>query len=241
MEDTFPSRQVLSGCMVLYFRHFSPTLPIFDQSRFTSREAHPVLLLAMSAIGALYSKAFLKDLAIALNELARRSLVFLTEKSAEAVFNIPILQAHLLQAMFGFFSGSRRLYLYAEITRSHIITSARRMNLLRSEPTSVAGLDPQQAAEAIWLDERKRRLGWAVVYLDSIISTVVNGQSLFSLPELQVPLPCVDEDWEAGRQSGRGHDDAPFPAVLRSLLAEGRLPQMLSPFANLLVGQTLYR
>jgi hypothetical protein len=73
----FPSTQTLSVCVNLYFRYFHETLPILRRSTFRVSEAPPVLLLAMAAIGTMYSRDGLNGLAVAMNELARRAIAYL--------------------------------------------------------------------------------------------------------------------------------------------------------------------
>lgn len=240
LHRIFPSAQVLSGCLILYFRHFSSTLPLLRPKVFSARSAPPVLILTMAAIGAVFSREYLNDVALALNELARRLLIYLNERDNRTMFQLPVLQAHLLQSLGGFFSGSRRLYMYAELARSHLVTATRRMHLLRRAPR--IDLQPgEDSSDIFWEEEERRRVGWAVYYFDSLLSTIINGQPLFSLAEIKVPLPCSDEAWESESRTVAPMPAPTFPEVMNTLLTSQRLPGVLSSFGYLVTGQSLYR
>jgi hypothetical protein len=165
----FPSARTLSICNNLYFQHFHETLPIVRRSTFQSTEASPVLLLSMAAIGATYSKNGLKGVAVALNELCRRAIAYLRETDRRAMFDISIVQAWLLQSIFGLFCGSRMLYQHSEISRGGLVTAARRMHLLRPGFSFVKELERNAASasseeveQAYVKDEERCRLGWGI-------------------------------------------------------------------------------
>lgn len=173
----FPSTQTLTVCINLYFRHFHDTLPILRRPTFRVADAAPVLLLAMAAIGAMYSRDGLSGLAIAMNELARRAIAYMRENNRQAMFDTSIVQAWLLQSIFGLFCGSRMLYQHAEISRGGLVTAARRMHLLRPSLTFVEELQRrketatlEELRKACADDEERRRLGWGIyvsIYLKS--------------------------------------------------------------------------
>lgn len=165
----FPSTQTLTVCINLYFRHFHDGLPILRRSTFKVAEAAPVLLLSMAAVGAMYSRDGLSGLAIAMNELARRAITYMRENDRRAMFDTAIVQAWLLQSLFGLFCGSRMLYQHAEICRGGLVTAARRMHLLRPSLSFVEELrrrkdtaSPDELRRAYADDEERRRLGWGI-------------------------------------------------------------------------------
>jgi hypothetical protein len=128
-----------------------------------------VLLLAMAAIGAMYSRDALRSSALALNELARRAISSLRESNRSASFSVSFVQATLLQSMFGLFCGSRMLYQHAEISRGSLVTAARRMHLLRpglsfvQELQKGSGTPTQKQMElASAADDERRSLGWGI-------------------------------------------------------------------------------
>lgn len=76
----FPSTTTLSVCVDLYFRHFQPCLPILDPATFDLTTAPPVLVMAIAAIGSMYSQDGLRNLGVALNEIVRRSIIFIVSR-----------------------------------------------------------------------------------------------------------------------------------------------------------------
>ncbi|KAL1962696.1 hypothetical protein VTN77DRAFT_9240 [Rasamsonia byssochlamydoides] len=250
----FPSTQTLTVCINLYFRHFHETLPILRRSTFRMAEANPVLLLAMAAIGAMYSRNGLDGLAVALNELARRAIAYMRESDRRAMFDTSIVQAWLLQSTFGLFCGSRMLYQHAEISRGGLVTTARRMHLLRPSLTFVKELErrrdtttPEELRRAYADDEERRRLGWGIYLYDMQISCLLGISPLFSVGEINVPLPSDEETWNAPAAAIDFESElfqpqkSNFRTVLNSLLSAGKLPQPLNPFGFSLIAHTLYR
>lgn len=172
-----PSTRTLSLCINLYFRHFHDTLPILRRSNMQIADTPPILLLAMAAIGAMYSSDKYGGLAIALNELARRVIVYTRENDQRAMFDTSFTQASLLQSIFGLFCGSRMLYQHAEISRGSLVTAARRMHLLRPSLSFVRelqrredGVSEQELKKAQADDEERRNLGWGI-YVSQLLAS----------------------------------------------------------------------
>ncbi|BCS28427.1 uncharacterized protein APUU_61475A [Aspergillus puulaauensis] len=250
----FPSTRTLSICINLYFRHFHETLPVLCRSTFQSVEHSPVLLLAMAAIGATYSKNGMAPIAVTLNELSRRAIIYLRESDRQVMFDTSVVQAWLLQSIFGLFCGSRMLYHHAEISRGGLVTAARRMHLLRPGFSFVRELErrgalasTEEVERARVKDEERCRLGWGIYLYDMQISALLNISPHFSINEIDMSLPWHEDDWEA--RSPRTHrDSAPSPSgssdfclVLKRLLSIGKLPQPLNPFGLSIIAHTLYR
>jgi hypothetical protein len=73
--------------------------------------------------------------------------------------------AYTLQAALDIACGSREMFLHAEIMRSSITTTCRRLHLLRASK-AVDWSDSTIPAEDRWKtyieDEGRRRLGWGI-------------------------------------------------------------------------------
>ncbi|EFY91663.1 C6 and C2H2 transcription factor, putative [Metarhizium acridum CQMa 102] len=248
-----PSTRTLSTCINLYFRHFHDTLPILPYNGLrTPNTPPPILLLAMAAIGAMYSRDKYGGLAIALNELVRRVIIYTREKDQRAMFDLRFAQASLLQSVFGLFCGSRMLYQHAEISRGSLVTAARRMHLLRPSLSFVKELQKngnefseEELKKAQADDEERRNLGWGIYLYDMQISALLNVAPLLSVGEINVPLPSGDEAGRGHQPSALdmnlGQDGPNFREVLESLLLKGKLSQPLSSFGLSIVAYTLYR
>lgn len=80
-----------------------------------------------------------------------------------------VLQAALVQAYFGLFSGSSKLFQHAESTRSFLVAASKRLSLLRSGSSALQELKRTQAEPsendiigAQKQDDRMLRLGWCI-------------------------------------------------------------------------------
>ncbi|EFY89132.1 hypothetical protein MAC_04907 [Metarhizium acridum CQMa 102] len=206
----------------------------------------------MAAIGAMYSRDKYGGLAIALNELVRRVIIYTREKDQRAMFDLRFAQASLLQSVFGLFCGSRMLYQHAEISRGSLVTAARRMHLLRPSLSFVKELQKngnefseEELKKAQADDEERRNLGWGIYLYDMQISALLNVAPLLSVGEINVPLPSGDEAGRGHQPSALdmnlGQDGPNFREVLESLLLKGKLSQPLSSFGLSIVAYTLYR
>ncbi|KAJ5619437.1 hypothetical protein N7510_003421 [Penicillium lagena] len=208
----------------------------------------------MAAIGATYSKNGLTGVAVALNELCRRAIAYLRESDRRAMFDTSIVQAWLLQSVFGLFCGSRMLYQHSEISRGGLVTAARRMHLLRPGFSFVKELErhpastsPEEVERAYAKDEERCRLGWGIYLYDMQIYALLNISPHFSIGDIDMSLPCDEEMWESRPPRGhhdfaQSHSDAlNFRHVLERLLSVGKLPQPLNPFGLSIIAHTLYR
>jgi hypothetical protein len=177
----FPSTQTITTCINLYYRHFHDWLQVLQISG--AYDGAPLLVMAMSAIGSMYSPDGLQRLGVALNELVRRAVVFVVsspshtrssltaqgESDRRFMFEPHIIQAYLLQTYFGFFCGSHKSFQQAEASRGILILAYRRMHLLRPGVSAIQVLlarDPFADAQSLALadneDRSKARLGWAI-------------------------------------------------------------------------------
>jgi hypothetical protein len=83
------------------------------------------------------------------------------------MYEIAVVQASLLQAYFGMFGGSPRLFQQAEVTRAALVTSCRRMRLLDRRMSAVEHVKQQGGTQeelerALKVDHRRNRLGWGI-------------------------------------------------------------------------------
>ncbi|KAJ5963060.1 hypothetical protein N7481_013365 [Penicillium waksmanii] len=207
----------------------------------------------MAAIGATYSKNGMAPIAVTLNELSRRAIVYLRESDRHVMFDTSIVQAWLLQSVFGLFCGSRMLYHHAEISRGGLVTAARRMHLLRPGFSFVKELErrgvtasTEEVERAHVKDEERCRLGWGIYLYDMQISALLGISPHFSVNETDMSLPWHEDDWEsrslhAHRDPAQSPSDAiDFRHVLERLLSLGKLPQPLNPFGLSIIAHTLY-
>jgi len=86
--------------------------------------------------------------------------------------------AYTLQAALDIACGSREMFLHAEIMRSSITTTCRRLHLLRAGK-AVDWTDPTIPAEERWKtyveDEGRRRLGWGIYVSLSVMRVLTKA------------------------------------------------------------------
>jgi len=72
----FPSTHTLTVCVNLYHRHFHDSFTLQERESFRLATSPPLVVMAMAAIGAMYSSDGLQRLGLALNELVRRAIFY---------------------------------------------------------------------------------------------------------------------------------------------------------------------
>ncbi|WWC62694.1 uncharacterized protein I303_105291 [Kwoniella dejecticola CBS 10117] len=203
VED-FPDAETMSDFVDLYFENFHPLFPIVHKPTFFNGDTPAVLLLSVAAIGATYANKEFGPLAVALCELVRRMIAWMRGSDQRAKFDRNTLLAFLLQTALGIACGSREMYYHAEIFRCSIVTTCRRLHLLRGIGSAMNDLHARedfptddQRYKAYMEDETKRRLGWGVYYLDSQMVALLHIPAVFAVNEAGIHLPCDDALWEA--------------------------------------------
>ncbi|WWC70866.1 uncharacterized protein I206_104818 [Kwoniella pini CBS 10737] len=241
VED-FPDAETMSDFVDLYFENFHPLFPIVHKPTFFNGDTPAVLLLSVAAIGATYANKEFGPLAVALCELVRRMIAWMRGSDQRAKFDRNTLLAFLLQTALGIACGSREMYYHAEIFRCSIVTTCRRLHLLRGIGSAMNDLyakeefpTDDQRYKAYMEDETKRRLGWGVYYLDSQMVALLHIPAVFAVNEAGIHLPCDDALWEA-----------PDAASWASLIANGEAtdpyktrPKFLKVLAKSLAGEDI--
>lgn len=78
IEHKFPSKELIEGFIVLYFKHFHSILPMIHKPTFRVEKCPSILLVAMASIGASYSDIEgAKGFADGLSELCKRALTWM--------------------------------------------------------------------------------------------------------------------------------------------------------------------
>ncbi|WWC96211.1 hypothetical protein V866_003078 [Kwoniella sp. B9012] len=240
--DDFPDSETLSDFVDLYFENFHPLFPIVHRPTFFKGDTPAVLLLSVAAIGATYANKEFGPLAVALCELVRRMIAWMRGSDQRAKFDRNTLLAFLLQTALGIACGSREMYYHAEIFRCSIVTTCRRLHLLRGIGSAMNDLyareefpTDDQRYKAYMEDETKRRLGWGVYYLDSQMVALLHIPAVFAVNEAGIHLPCEDALWEA-----------PDAASWAALIANGEAtdpsttrPKFLKVLAKSLAGEDI--
>ncbi|KAH8816699.1 fungal-specific transcription factor domain-containing protein [Xylogone sp. PMI_703] len=195
----FPSEEKLDHCVDLYFAHFHRTFPIIHQPTFDPAKDPVVITLAVACIGACYTEFDgARSFANALSELNRRLLLFMSEQDRRFVRTEFYIAAQLLQGTHGYCCGNKRLFELSDAFRSSVVSNARCMGLFEDRPPTVPVDDSPTAKWHAWIvDERIRRLAWAVYEYDSQVSYLHNTRPCLSVSEMRLALPSPLAMWEA--------------------------------------------
>ncbi|KAF8474190.1 fungal-specific transcription factor domain-containing protein [Kalaharituber pfeilii] len=136
IESKFPSKELIDGFILLYFKHFHSVLPMIHRPTFRVENCPSILLVAMASIGASYSDIEgAKGFADGLSELCKRALTWMAEYDNGYLRSEYYLTAFCLQHAYALGSGHQALYDAADSTRSFLVANARRCGLF-SDTTS---------------------------------------------------------------------------------------------------------
>ncbi|KAF4626545.1 hypothetical protein G7Y89_g11610 [Cudoniella acicularis] len=203
-DSVLPPLEVMNCFMQLYFEYFHPIFPMLHQATFNPSQAPALLVLATTAIGSRYSKApHSGKCADALQELLRRAIADTCEQDNSLVRQLWLTQAIVLNSIGMMYSGNKRLFELAEASRNSPLTQCRRNGSLRSsadwpfvdENTHGVFLEQKWAQWAH--QESWKRLGFCAFLLDAQVCMYLDFNPGMSVAELQQPLPCSDELWDA--------------------------------------------
>ncbi|WVQ73151.1 hypothetical protein IAR50_002715 [Cryptococcus sp. DSM 104548] len=202
--DDFPDHDTLSHFVNNYFEHFHPVLPIIHRPTFMTEDTPAVLLLAVAAIGANFSGPEFSSLTVALCELVRRMITWVRGSDQRAKFDHNLLLAFVLQTALGCSCGSREMFYHAEIFRCSIVTTCRRLHLLRGLDNATEELyrrksnpNMEERYKAYLSDEKRRRLGWGVYLLDAQLTALLSLPPIFTVTEARIVPPSEDSLWNA--------------------------------------------
>lgn len=235
----FPSKTMIDSFIKIYFEQFHSILPMIHKPTFSTGTCPTIVLVAMASIGASYSHLEgAKMFADSLSELCKRTLTWMVimyglpfllwiltciiqaEHNPEYPHSDFFLMASCLQSVYALGSGSHRLYDCADVSRSALIGSARRIGLFSgrvSPPSSSPGSAPgspnpkttrdedncneKEAIEVRWrrwyVKEKLRRLAWSIFEYDCSFSTLSNRRGAITLNDISTRMPCAEALWQA--------------------------------------------
>lgn len=186
-----------------FFERFQPNNPFIHQSTFHPAKCNGLLLGAICATGTLFSQTpKASNLGNVLIDLVHRAIIMSTTRNNLHARSLSNIQALVLICIYLGNAGNRRFLEHAEACRGAVITMVRRCRLLDSShvPALVSNnkeFDNETRWKA-WLHwEVGRRTGWASFIFDMELSTTWTLSPSFLLNELQTPLPCSVDLWEA--------------------------------------------
>ena len=255
-EMKFPSREVLDIFCQVYFETFHKHYPFLHCATFANSKNNCVLIVAVAAIGARFTRMQESQLiADSLTEVLRRLFSYYLEKNNTCVRQIENMQAYVLFLISSLYSGNARLMEIANGLHSQVIVRSRRKMLYTSqlELENVLTGSTSLSLDSQWklwrIDEARRRLGFMIWLFDNERALLFDLRPMLSLSEMQNTLPCSERLWAAPTAlAWKSKFTGPrwtverqsLQTILPKVYAQRKIPE-LSSFNSVLVVQALFR
>ncbi|KAI0008806.1 hypothetical protein F4779DRAFT_628195 [Xylariaceae sp. FL0662B] len=262
----FPSQRGVTDLVQLYFDNFHPVFPLLRKSDFANKTStHWILLLAVAAIGEKFIRSSRgpsdDGLAQLLETICSRlvpNIYYDNNTSSwtqlhdgeKGQFNLPILQAIILNLICIIHSGKKSLMERALVEKHYLVAGCSEMHLLSSPhdedmvPHDVEDLSQSGIRDWLTLQSRNRT-GLMIWLLDFMIAYEFGSAPLLQLVDARCLLPCHDHVWEspsADRISAAQTSAVTLLDAVEMLYIEKRMPEHLTEFSiNLLIHAVLRR
>ncbi|KAK5108277.1 hypothetical protein LTR62_008592 [Meristemomyces frigidus] len=210
---TLPSLQEANIMIGLYFKHFSPQMPVLHHATInTDQDLPPPLLSALLVIGAIYSNLRgTRRFAIVLLDIVRWRLQVAIEGDNSLMRDPRIIFAETLVCYVGLWCGNKRAFELAEVTRGTVVKHIFQFSQERLFWTSCFG-EEDEAEE-----KEDALLSWRNAYLvnapehDSHATSVHFRQSAYTglvLTSILLDVPFTDIQASFGKNGEAGMDTA---------------------------------
>ncbi|KAH7409038.1 fungal-specific transcription factor domain-containing protein [Cadophora sp. MPI-SDFR-AT-0126] len=200
-----PPLNVINVFIGLFFKRFSPQMPVLHHATInTNNDLPPPLIAAMIVIGAIYSHLkHTRRFAIVLLNATRWQLQIAVESNNALMRSPMIIYAEALIVHTGLWCGNKRAFELAEVGRGALVTYVRRIKfgvqLPMSNPHSTTSSNLDSAWRRWIHEESQKRLAWVVYTIDSQFPSLLNLPPTTSVGEVRnLGCPCDEEFWAAG-------------------------------------------
>lgn len=218
-----------------YWQYFHPQFPVLNMPSFSTKNSHPILLLAMISIGVYISNALSKDhngkvmnFAHHIAEPLRLALYQAKEfKPPPAPW---VVQALVILESFETCCSTRDLHERANLHRGISIQMLKRSPLLGGNPwikftyskeDSDANIYANSTREEWekWIErESLKRCTFAIFYLQTLNAVVFGHDTIIGLHEFKPGLPCDEEMWNSGRYKAGAQNNMTLLAAIKYIL-----------------------
>ncbi|KAH9207191.1 fungal-specific transcription factor domain-containing protein [Leptodontidium sp. 2 PMI_412] len=196
-----PALKLINIFIGLFFKHFSPQMPVLHHATInTNTDLPPPLLAAMIVIGAIYSHLkHTRRFAIILLDATRWHLQVAVECNNAFMRDAMIIYAEALIVHTGLWCGNKRAFELAEVGRGALVTYMRRAKfgehlqaISTRTTTTTSTLD---VAWRQWIEgESRKRLAWVIYTIDSQFPSLLNLPPTISIGEVRdLGCPCDEE------------------------------------------------
>lgn len=245
-----PDQATLEHLLNLYYLHFDQNLPFWHSALIHRAEQHPVLIIAMSAIGSSYLEGA-DSVRTSLLEFGRRCLIFVQESTADSrLDSSDVCSAQLLQIVGMAYSeheNFRRRGLDSRRELAQILRICQRELKNCDYRSTATELDDNDA----WLSwcqfERIVRLASSTWLVDCMLAYHFDSQPTLRLRDMRYPLPCAERLWSAKTAQewktlqANCTSQPTLGEAMQELCVEKRFPQELGEFARIIIIHGLYQ
>ncbi|KAK0110824.1 hypothetical protein ONS96_002416 [Cadophora gregata f. sp. sojae] len=200
-----PPLNVVNLFIGLFFKHFSPQMPVLHHATInTNKDLPPPLIAAMIIIGAIYSRLkHTRRFAIVLLDATRWHLQVAVECNNAFMRSPMIIYAQALIVHTGLWCGNKRAFELAEVGRGALVTYIRRIKFGELLPVTTTQATIASTLDSAWRqwvqEESQKRLAWVVYTIDSQFPGLLNLPPTISVGEVRdLGCPCDEEFWAAG-------------------------------------------
>lgn len=238
----FLAKEIFEHLIGLYFAQFHQTLPLLHPPSFNVLEVHPLLLLAMTSIGAHFLPEDNSRIATSLAEIVRRNLWATSEiLSTEPMDTVTLAKIRLLLSIVSLYSGDAKMISRGLEMRQSLLSMANELGKagrdFREAPSST-----NEANWATWIRrEQISRVFYTIWLLDCMWAYQFQMSPLLALKDATLPLPCHEKHWRASsfeEWDNLASARSPTPSLkdaLQELYIDKRLPRDRGEFARIIM------
>ncbi|KAI0464881.1 hypothetical protein LJB42_000094 [Komagataella kurtzmanii] len=180
-----------------YWTFHHPQFPIIHKPSFSTKRAHPYLVLAMIMVGATYDK-FTVSICDKIGVPLRWSIC-----SCEEFAPPPkswVIQSLNLLEIYELTSSNRRLHERAYLNHGLKIQLLRRSALFGGNPLKTEQDGDRHGTWEKWIeDESLKRAALMAFYLDTQHAVIFGHEITLYLHQIKLSLPCDEHLWESSK------------------------------------------
>ncbi|KAF4548401.1 Fungal specific transcription factor domain-containing protein 43 [Elsinoe fawcettii] len=198
-----PPASVLNAWVQVYFENFHPIFPFLHKASFVPSKTHWLLMFAVSAIGAHFSKIpDAQACSRAMHEVIRRQTLHLCEIDNSNGRTLWMTQTILLNQIGLMYCGERRGLEIAELYQGLTVTLARRLGLFPRQQAAhrrppLPSRNTSQSWDHTVMSELRHRTAYATWLVDGALAVDFELSPLMRAAELTIPLPQAESRWES--------------------------------------------
>ncbi|THX22562.1 hypothetical protein D6D12_09065 [Aureobasidium pullulans] len=205
---------VLNHFATIYLEQFQPLWPLLWQPGLQLDKLHPLLVLTMTSIGALYSGTATANYGSLLHEKMREVLLVSPSRTDHTdQENLDLGRAMLLTQVAAIYFEQQHAFSAAQRLGALLNAHAQKMQLFtfrthRNIPTALDLTQANNVSAIQWhkqwvFAEGCKRLAYGIVRGEVFMSVLLNSKPLASYEEVDLELPYSDILWTTERQFAR--------------------------------------